>query len=737
MESRSKLIAGLMIGVLALLLGFGAHLTGLLDPIENITWDQRQKTFAKPVRDEVPIRLILLDEQSLTWAREGLGVKWPWPYEMYTPIIQFCRASGAKAVAMDVQFYDAGRYGPSDDRALAGLIAQDSDVALAVVPGEDPSGAEAWPEGLKRPGLKAEGLGRYLASNRTSGLLTERCRFPFDELARSAAALGHITPDTKDADEETDAVIRRVRPLIRFDGEDLPALGLSAYLLGDDSDDPQLRLDSGVLWVGEKPIPLDSHGRALPRFRKPTKTNNGHLYPSYSAQAVIRSQLRQAAGEEPSIAPETFKDAYVFFGFSATGLHDNMPTPVTALNPGVEIHATFLDNLIQGRFLRPARWLTPLLLTLAITVVGALGVLWVSGWIRHVGVYVIALPVPAVAGCIAFTNGIAYPIAWPSAAVGAALIGATLFNLATEGKQRRFIKRAFGYYLSPTVIGELIKDPSRLQLGGVRRDVTVMFIDLEGFTSMAETLEPQMLSDLLNTYLSSMSEAILEEDGTLDKFQGDAVMAFWNAPLEQPDHALRACRAALRCEKRLTGLRRQWLDLAGREPKIRIGIHTGPCVVGNMGAKQRFDYTVLGDTANLASRLEGANKVFGTTVLTSMQTWDQTQGGDRDESRDTTPSETGEPIAGRGIARIRVAGRNEPVIVVEPYSLDANAPHPTGDTFNEALNLCETGQYADAMHRFNQLVQDPASRAYAEKLAGILKSSPPAWDGIWDLTHKP
>ena len=718
MDTPRKLTVGLLLGVLASLLAWCVSLTGVLEGPEHLTWDQRQRSFARPMSRDVPIRVILLDEQSLAWARQGLRIQWPWPYELYTPIMQFCRAGGAKAIAFELPFTEAGRYGPTDDQKLIETVAARRDIALAVVPGSNPADAPMGPESLTKPALKTKGLNAYIATTGAKGLVAEQCRFPFESLAQASPLFGHIAMDTNAAGQPAPA--RRVRPIIRFDGVDLPLLGLAAYLIGNDLTDSEFSIVNGQLRVGETTIPIGSDGRAVLRYRKPMKANHGNLYLTYSAKDVIQSQLRLAAGQEPSINPQTFKDCYVFFGFSATTPHDNQRSPVKALTPGVEVHATFLDNLLQGEFPRDASWYSVLIAALIVSVITATGVLWLNGWVRELAVLVVTLPIPTAVGCIAFANGLIWPIVWPTVAVGAALIGATVFNLATEGRQKRFIRRAFGHDLSPTVIDQVLADPSRLRLGGERREVTVMFIDLEDFTSLAEHLDPHELSGILNRYLSCMSDAILDEDGTLDKFQGDAVMAFWNAPLEQTDHALRACRAALRCRETIVSLRREWLELTGREPKIRIGLHTGPCVVGNMGAKQRFDYTVLGDTANLASRLEGVNKIFGTSILVSSQTWDQVNGR----------------LAGRGIARVRVAGRKESLVIIEPFNLDPHATHPTGEAFDQALVFCEEGRYTDAMHRFHQLSSDPASQAYAEKIASILKSPGQTWDGVWDLTHE-
>ena len=224
------------------------------------------------------------------------------------------------------------------------------------------------------------------------------------------------------------------------------------------------------------------------------------------------------------------------------------------------------------------------------------------------------------------------------------LAGAVILNYATEGRKKAFIKKAFRHYLSPAVIERILEDPSQLKLGGERKELTILFSDLEGFTTISEKLDPENLTSLLNLVLSDMTEIILDEGGTLDKYEGDAIIAFWNAPIDQPDHAERACRAALKCQQKIRERQEEYSSKAGAPIRMRIGINTGAVVVGNMGSAKRFDYTVLGDAANLASRLEGANKFFGTRIMVSEQTWKKTSGR----------------FAGRRLGLVRVAGEAGP-----------------------------------------------------------------------------
>ncbi len=297
-----------------------------------------------------------------------------------------------------------------------------------------------------------------------------------------------------------------------------------------------------------------------------------------------------------------------------------------------------------------------------------------------------------------------------------------MVNYATEGRQKRFIKSAFKHYLSHTVIEQLIQHPERLKLGGERRCLSIFFSDLQGFTRISESLEPEELTALLNDYLTAMTDIIQEEAGTVDKYEGDAIIAFWNAPLEQPDHAVRAVRAALRCQEKLAKLRPRFHEQFGKNLFMRIGIHTGPVVVGNMGSHSRFDYTIIGDAANLASRLEGINKHFGTYTMIS----------------DTTLDLIGKAFATREIARVEVVGRKKPVRVFEPmYWEDFKTRKTYLSVFSQALEAYYKGQFHEALELFRRIeTKDPVSAVYAVKCQALIDHPPLQWQGVWLMTEK-
>jgi adenylate cyclase len=303
------------------------------------------------------------------------------------------------------------------------------------------------------------------------------------------------------------------------------------------------------------------------------------------------------------------------------------------------------------------------------------------------------------------------------------LFSAGLIYYTTEGRQKMFIKGAFKQYLSPAVIEQIIAHPERLKLGGERRMLSIFFSDLEGFTTISEGLDPEALTNLLNVYLSAMTDIIHEEGGTVDKYEGDAIIAFWNAPLEQADHAVRCVRAALRCQEKLAEMRPGFRKSMGKDLKMRIGVNTGSAVVGNMGSHSRFDYTMIGDAVNLAARLEGINKQFGTYTMISQTSMDQMAGAF--------------PV--REISRVAVVGRREPVVVYEPYLPESVDEQKQAilTHFSDGVALFYRGEFTRAEAVFSALAEEDApSRFYVAKCRELIQNPPADWQGVWVITSK-
>ncbi len=692
----------------------------MLTTFEAKTWDARARLFAHPDNATKDVVLILLDQPSFDWGRETNGWNWPWPREVYAAIVDFCQRAGVKALGFDVLFTDPSSYGVADDQAFGSALGGFGHAVAAVYPGTDKVGVKSWPESVPVPPVSVSGLDQWLTPKLSGELTSPYARFPIPEVSQNAAVLGSVS-----FTNDPDGVYRRGRFFRIFDGKLLPSMALAMFTAGA-AKPPAVSIAPGSLTVNGERIPIDGQGRAILHFVTRERTHT-----SYSAASIIQSEIQLMSGDKPNVDPAQLAGKYVLFGFSAPDLYDLRPSPIAAIVPGVEIHATMLDNLLSASFMRAVpNWQTILYLAVLGIAAGILGAM-IGGTLGTILVFVILLPVPVAISFLAYTQGYWLQLIAGVVSVALALIGANVANYATEGRQRRYIKNAFQQYLSPAVIEELIAHPERLQLGGERRELSIFFSDLQGFTGISEGLSPEELTALLNDYLSAMTDIIQEEGGTIDKYEGDAIIAFWNAPLTQEDHAVRAIRASLRCQAKLTELRPAFRARVNKDLYMRIGINTGPAVVGNMGSHTRFDYTMLGDAVNLASRLEGINKQFATYTMMSQTT--------KDALSDAFPA--------RELSRVAVVGRKEPVVVYEPMeAVEFEARSADLDSFAAALPLFYEGRFIAAAELFDATAdRDPAARMYAKKsralaeqygISGREDAAPADWQGVWVMTEK-
>lgn len=710
MLHSSKIVQGLAAGVVGAFIALLFFFPGWLDRWEAKTWDWRVNMLARPSAATPKIRLILLDQNSLDWAKDENGLSWPWPREVYGTIIQFCRRTGVRALAFDVLFTEPSKYGVADDQALASEIGGFKNFVGAVFLGNTTGSEKKWPAFAPAPALNVHGLDAWLTE--TGHQAFPRASFPVTEISAAAGILAnvHLNPDF-------DSVYRRTALFEVFDGRVLPSLALGTYLSAQKG--TPLKIKPGRFIVGDREIPIDSSGKAILNFRGPSGTHK-----AYNAASVIQSELRLRNGEKPAIDNlEEFKDTYVLFGFSAPGLFDLRPTPISGVYPGVEISATMLDNMLVNDFIKPVSAIPVIVLILLTALLAGMATSWASGISRSIMVYAFFICLPVILCLIAYRFGFWLPLVVQEAGVVVTLFSAGLIYYTTEGRQKMFIKNAFKQYLSPAVIEQIIMHPERLKLGGERRMLSIFFSDLEGFTGISEGLDPEALTNLLNVYLSAMTDIIHEEGGTVDKYEGDAIIAFWNAPLEQADHAVRCVTAALRCQARLAQMRPDFRKKLGKDLNMRIGINTGLAVVGNMGSHSRFDYTMIGDAVNLAARLEGINKQFGTYTMISQTSLEQMAGAF--------------PV--REVSRVAVVGRSEPVVVYEPYlpgTID-ESKQAALDRFSEALDLFYVGDFEGAQSIFSDLAkEDAVSRAYVLKCRELIEHPPVDWQGVWVITTK-
>ena len=465
----------------------------------------------------------------------------------------------------------------------------------------------------------------------------DRATLPIPDLVDAAQALGHVTMIA-----DQDGTTRWEALVFEYGGAYYPSLGVQAVRLFLGADPAALQLDFGrALAVGPVEIPVDPRNRMLIDWAGPPGT-----FLTVSAADVL-------SGKVP---PASLRDRIVFIGTTAAGTYDLRVTPMSPVFPGVEKHATVAANILDRRFLQRPDWvelleasgilLWPLLLSFLLPrfrPVASLGVV-VALWLAlYTAIHV------------AFLRGLWLPLVYPSLAMALAFVGITIYRVLTEERQRLWTKRAFQRFVSPEVVERLVANPAELKFGGEVRNLTVLFSDIRNFTTYSEQHPPEEVVHMLREYLTHMVDQVLAQQGTLDKFIGDAVMAIFGAPASLPDHAERACRAALGMVNEVQALQEKWVA-EGREPfRIGIGINTGDMVVGNLGSEQLFDYTVIGDGVNIGARLESLNKEYKTSTHIIIS--------------ETTYQAAREAIEVRRLGEVTVKGKTRPLVIYELLGL--------------------------------------------------------------------
>ncbi len=685
---------------LALVAVLSLSLSKAFAQLERLSYDVRMRMTASPGRTDPRIVVCEIDDVSLREFEMNDGIGWPWPRGELGKAVRFLREGGAAAVVFDVLFNDPSRFldedGPYDDREFATDLREAGGVVLAT-----PFSPDRVPDfsdvSIRSLALAAEaappGLPTYVSAQP-----------PIPELAAAAAAIGNVTVRT-----DPDGVVRRLPIAVRLGERVYPSLALStARLLG-----------------GARAVPLDRSGNLAVRFHGPART-----YRRISFWKLLRSRQQMLDGEPPLLDPRSFRGKVVFVGATAQGLYDLKTTPMGGHQPGVEVHAAMLDNLLHGEAIvdRTANLAWALVLAAPVAVLSALAGAGTRSLLQSLGLWFLLMAGALACSLWAFASGLAVPISLPLLAATVCYASSSSLHHLGEARKRRQIERAFSQYLHPEVVKALARDPGKLRLGGEEREMTVLFSDIAGFTPIAERLEAQAMVSLLSEYLTEMSEILHQHRGTLDKYIGDGIMAFWGAPLPQAEHAALACEAALDCQSRL---REMGASLAARGlPPLsaRIGINTGRMNVGNMGSRMLFNYTVQGDAVNLASRLEGAGKVYGVGILVGEETARQASGR----------------VVLRELDLLRVVGREAPVRLDE---VGCRPPEETAggrlqrESFATALAAYRASRWDEAEERFRGILSahpgDAPSRLYLERI-GEHRSEPPPedWDGVHDLSSK-
>jgi len=628
-----KVIIGAILGLAAAGIAAALGLGQFVETIERKTYDWRIQWTADAASARTDIVLVAIDQSSLRNLEPAVG-RWPWPRMVHASLVDYLARAHAKAVIYDVIFAERDRRtftvggetwtGEESDRALAEATARAGNVVHVVDVVAEASGAAPEPLAIQMP-------------YRLDGRIEQRpiATPPFPELAAASRALGHnflvLDPD---------GPVRRAVPFVRAGGQYVPSLPIAAAIIAGAVAPSAVTAGPSALYIGNRAVPLidaelpSYDGRRHPSRRMLIRYPGGLLdpktkrptYADYSFYDLFYSEKQIEAGEKPLVDPSRFRNAVVFVGTTAPGLSDLFPVPFAeGKMSGMQLHASVLDDVLSDRFMQPASRSAAVAALLLSALAAGIGIVWLGVWPG------LALGAAAAAVCVAvavglFQQGVWLRVVEPAVALSLAAFGGVSYQYLVEGREKRQVKRLFSRYVPKDVFDQLMLDPSKARLGGQRRSMTVLFSDIRGFTTFSEQGTPEDIVQQLNEYFSRMVHVLFEHGGTLDKFVGDAVMALFGAPLDDPDHAEHAVQAALAMLTELEALNRTWTAQGRPGLAIGVGVNTGDMVAGNIGSESIMSYTVIGDAVNLGSRLESLNKQYGTTLIISDATRERLTG---------------------------------------------------------------------------------------------------------------
>ncbi len=722
------LCVGLLIGIAALRIADPSA----IEEFRVRTFDTFQVIDPR-VKTARPVRIVNIDERSL--AKFG---QWPWPRTRVADLITNLTRLGAVVIAFDIMFAEADRLNPAAAADMLRNLDDETRTKLRALPSNDDILADALRH--SRVVLGETGLPYVVAELDKELPLTglamlgenpQRFMLKFPGLLRSTPVLeaaaggrGLLTIWT-----ERDGIVRRVPVIMQAQGVTMPSLSFEMLRVATGSDTILIKSnEAGIASVAVKgfAVPTDRNGQLWVHF--------AHYDPSIyvSAADVL----------EGNVDADAIAGKLVLIGTSAAGLLDVKTTPISPVMPGVEIHAQVLEAALTGQLLSQPLW-GPLAEFLSAVILGV-AIIWFAPRLGPkslvaVGAFFATLLV-GTSWYYYSQHRLLIDSTYPLLSTTAIYLTLIFSSFAREQAQRRQIRSAFGQYLSPALVEQLAQAPERLVLGGEEREMTIMFSDMRGFTSISETYknDPQGLTGLMNRFLTPLTNAILDRKGTIDKYMGDAIMAFWNAPLDDKQHQINACEAALDMLEQVDALnkeREQEAEEGGHAYiplNIGVGLNTGICVVGNMGSDLRFDYSVFGDSVNLASRLEGQSKEYGFPIIVGS----------------TTALAAKDRFAILELDFIMVKGKTEPEVIyaiagredtaqsarfqrLRNLTIEMLACYRSRD-WDGALAAIERGRRTDEAHSLELLYN-----LYETRIRGFQKDPPPQdWNGAFALLTK-
>lgn len=696
-QGTHKLWPGGLIAIVAVSLTLGLFFSGALNTLENISYDWRMKLLRSERAAHGGVAVILVDEASLS-AMNPLVGRWPWPRSVQADVIDFLSLGNPRAIVFDILFSESESAIAAEpavnDQRLISATAKAGNVIHAMQlyrDNEDEINSSLLNRPLPQPVLRhaiAHGVENDGGNNVYS--------LPLPGLLQASLGVGVVT-----AMPDDDGIYRRSRLWHDYQGYRFPGLS------------------TAPLWLTDKLAKApDSDAEMLVNYY-------GHI-DSYSMSGILASVQKLLEGEVDSliIDPHEFENKIVFVGASAVGLEDLKTTPLAPNIPGVMINAAVAANLLSGDLLRQA----PVVVTVASIIFAALAVCLLV-------IYPITFPLRIAAPLLcavlyitvcffALKHNYVLALAPPLSAIVLASVFSLSYLTFTEGRDKRRVRTMLAQYVSPAVLNRVIdryQDYLQAEVG-TEEELSILFSDIRGFTGLSETIAADKVVEILNYYFSAMTEAIFEQRGTIDKFIGDAIMAFWGAPVRELQHADLAVRAAIEMHRRL-GQVNLWLQARDYPPiQIGVGINSGKVILGSIGSVQKLDYTIIGDNVNLASRLEGLTKQYGVTIVISEYTYNQLR----------------EPMPCLILELVQVKGKRVPIRIYSPI-LDVEPQEAAAQArlCQEAFSAYLRQDWARALELYGQLPAVVLRSTFIERCLAYQRQPPPAdWNGVFIMTTK-
>ena len=718
-----RLLIGISLGLLTA--GLVLLVTEILFPtvFNNFEFQTLDERYAHKInkseqaRDGAKIEEIVIvdiDNRSLN----KMGRFHQWPRDYYAEITNYLTESGALAIGFDILFMER-----DIDRVVDSLLVKSTRNAQNVFHALSFSKAEpdAFLYKMESPpeGLNYEKFSFHFSANiQNSFPLAERFDGKFIDLYNASQKLGFANYQPSN-----DSVIRKMPLFMNFAGRLYPSLSLAMVLYLFDIQQDQIAIKPGEsvqLNIQTEQgtsllnIPIDDKGQML--------INYSGTYQTFRYISFYDVYTRR-------VPPEFFTDKIVLIGASAPGLQDIRTVPFQQVFPGVEIHANIIYNILNQDFIhQKSKSISCLILVLLCLIIAIISSF--SKMLINIPFLLIVAVGFIYATFYAFSvNDLWIENVRPFIGIVMSQVAVLGYKYFSEMKDKKRIKSMFQNYVSPSVVNELLHNPDMLKLGGERKIATSFFSDIKNFTTCSENLEPEKLVAYLNEYLSALTDIILKYEGYLDKYEGDAIVAVFGIPVDQPDHALRACLAAIDIQDRLIRLRKRWKKQGKPLFETRIGINSGPMIAGNIGGKNRFDYTAIGDSVNLASRLEGVNKVYETSIIISEATF----------------RNVFKHIWCRELDFIRVKGKSKPVRIYEIIDRKntelGNVQKAYLEYYLKGLENYRNRELAIAQNYFQKAlsiypVDGPSSEFIRRCKYFTEKPLPENWDGVFEMTSK-